>query len=523
MSRTKTAVRPGAARVRCAIYTRKSTDEGLDQEFNSLDAQREAGEAFVASQAQEGWTVIATRYDDGGFTGGNLERPALRRLLADVEAGTIDAIIVYKVDRLSRSLLDFARLIDRFEARRVAFVSVTQQFNSANSMGRLVLNVLLSFAQFEREIIGERIRDKIAATKKKGKWAGGFPVLGYDVDRSGPSPRLVPNAAEAARVREIFRLYLDLGSLLSVVEELRRRGWANKENRTSRGEPRGGKPFDKCGLHGLLTNPVYVGRVRHKANVYPGEHEPIVEPAVFDRVQDTLRKNARAGGPLVRNRHGALLRGILFCKGCDRTMVHTFTCKGQKRYRYYTCTAAIKSGRKACPSPSLPSAEAERVVVDQLRGLAADPGLRAEVVRQANVQFDADLAATELERGQLGRELGRHHAEVRTLAASGTADAATAGRLADLHERIARSETRSAELDARIASLRTDRLTPADAKAAFADFDAVWEALAPREQAAVVELLVARVEFDPSASEMAISFHPTAVKKYLEHKPGGAA
>jgi site-specific DNA recombinase len=224
----KPNAKPRPVLVRCAIYTRKSTEEGLHQEFNSLDAQREAGEAYIASQQHEGWGCLPNRYDDGGFTGGNLDRPAMKRLMADIQAGKIDCVVVYKVDRLSRSLLDFARIMEVFDKQKVAFVSVTQHFNTATSMGRLVLNVLLSFAQFEREIIGERIRDKLAAQKRKGKWTGGAPILGYDVDRSGPSPKLVVNAAEAARVRHIFELYLSKGSLMPVVAELARKGWTTK-------------------------------------------------------------------------------------------------------------------------------------------------------------------------------------------------------------------------------------------------------------------------------------------------------
>jgi len=224
MKRTKTSTKAATPTIRCAVYTRKSTDEGLEQEFNSLNAQRESAEAFIKSQASEGWTCLPERYDDAGFTGGNMERPALKRLLADIEAGKVDCVVVYKVDRLSRSLLDFARLMDIFEKYHVSFVSVTQQFNTGTSMGRLVLNVLLSFAQFEREIISERIRDKMDATRPKGKWSGGSPILGYDIDRSNGRPHLVVNAQETARVREIFRLYLSLGSLLPVVDELTRRG-----------------------------------------------------------------------------------------------------------------------------------------------------------------------------------------------------------------------------------------------------------------------------------------------------------
>jgi DNA invertase Pin-like site-specific DNA recombinase len=346
MKRT-TSTKPAAAPIRCAIYTRKSTEEGLELEFNSLDAQRESAEAYIASQKQEGWSCLPGRYDDGGFTGGNMERPALKRLLADIQAEKVDCVIVYKVDRLSRSLLDFARLVEVFEKRNVSFVSVTQQFNTATSMGRLVLNVLLSFAQFEREIIGERIRDKIAATRRKGKWSGGYPVLGYDVDRSNGSPRLIPNAKEAARVRDIFKLYLSLGSLLPVVNELIRRGWRNKEWSTKKGAAKGGRPFDKGTLYALLTNPLYVGKIKHKADLFQGEHELIVDAETFQKVQGTLQRNGRSGGVTVRNRHGALLKGLLFCKGCERAMVHSFSTKGERRYRYYTCTRAIKNGRPA--------------------------------------------------------------------------------------------------------------------------------------------------------------------------------
>ncbi|HEX4613756.1 MAG TPA: recombinase family protein, partial [Urbifossiella sp.] len=255
------AARPAVRLVRCAIYTRKSTEEGLEQEFNSLDAQREAAEAYVRSQAGDGWAAVPDRYDDGGFTGGNTDRPGLRRLMADIEAGRVDCVVVYKVDRLSRSLLDFAQLMRRFEDRGVSFVSVTQQFNTATSMGRLVLHVLLSFAQFERELVGERTRDKIAATRRKGKWGGGRPVLGFDREPGGR--RLVVNEPEADRVRAIFDLYLGQGSLLPVVKELAARGWVTKRWASKAGVETGGRGFTRTSLYQLLTNPLYAGRVRH--------------------------------------------------------------------------------------------------------------------------------------------------------------------------------------------------------------------------------------------------------------------
>src|SRR4051794_857702 len=246
MSRPSTPPRT-LALVRCAVYTRKSTEEGLEQEFNSLDAQRESGQAYIHSQQHEGWTCLPDRYDDGGFTGGNTERPALQRLLTDIADGKVDCVVIYKIDRLSRSLLDFAKMMDLFDQQRVALVSVTQQFNSATSMGRLVLNVLLSFAQFEREIISERTRDKIAATRRKGKWAGGMPLLGYDVDPRGS--RLVVNPDEAKQVQAIFELYLEHQGLLAVVQELSKRGWCNKQWTTRKGRVRGGLPFTRTSLH----------------------------------------------------------------------------------------------------------------------------------------------------------------------------------------------------------------------------------------------------------------------------------
>src|ERR1022692_19066 len=296
--------------VRCAAYTRKSTEEGLEQEFNSLDAQRESAQAYIASQQHEGWICLPEPYDDGGYTGGNMERPALQRLLADAAAGRIDCVLVYKVDRLSRSLLDFGRIIETFDKHGVAFVSVTQQFNTATSMGRLVLNVLLSFAQFEREIIGERTRDKIAATRRKGKWSGGRPLLGYDLDPGGQ--RLAVNAEEAERVRAIFALFLEHTSLPVVVRELETRGWTNKRWRTRSGKDSGGDPFTKVGLRRLLTNVLYAGKVRYKEEVHDGEQPALVDPAVFRQAHDLLHGGPGVGAPM-RNRFGALLRGLLRC------------------------------------------------------------------------------------------------------------------------------------------------------------------------------------------------------------------
>jgi len=272
--------------LRCAIYTRKSTEEGLSQEFNTLEAQREAAEAYIRSQLHAGWTALEDRYDDGGYTGANLERPALRKLLVDVEAGEIDCVLVYKIDRLSRSLLDFARLMEIFERHQVNLVSITQPLNTTASLGRLTLNILLSFAQFEREMIADRTRDKMAAARRKGKWVGGTPVLGYDIAEAGG--KLIVNAEEARRVQAIFELYLKRRSLKATLAEIQTRQWTTKQWRSRDGEKHPGRPFTKTSLKRLLKNVLYLGQVSYQGEVHKGEQEAIVDPAVWERIQERL-------------------------------------------------------------------------------------------------------------------------------------------------------------------------------------------------------------------------------------------
>src|SRR6516162_6771029 len=420
--------------IRCAIYTRKSTEEGLEQEFNSLDAQRESAEAFVRSQAHEGWTCSPERYDDGGFTGGNMERPALQRLLADIDVGKIDLVVCYKVDRLSRSLLDFAKMMETFEKHGVSFVSVTQQFNTATSMGRLVLNVLLSFAQFEREIIAERTRDKVAATRRKGKWAGGTPLLGFDLDPRGG--RLLVNEEEALRVRAIFALYLEHQALLPLVQELERRGWVGKRWQTRHGRPRGGRPFDKTSLYRLLTNVLYAGKVRYKDEIHDGEQPALIDADTFERVQALLRSHGPEVGPPSLQRVTALLKGLLRCVSCDCAMTpaHT-TRKGGLRYRYYTCVHAQKSGWQTCPAKSIPAQPIEQLVIEQIQRLGRDPVVLEQILTTVRQEDDARLAQLQAERGALERDLLRGQTEVRRLLAevgAGTSSNAAVTRLAEL-------------------------------------------------------------------------------------------
>ena len=509
--------------IRCAIYTRKSTEEGLEQEFNSLDAQRASGEAYIASQKHEGWVCLPEVYDDGGFSGGSMVRPALKRLMDDIAAGKIDCVVVYKVDRLSRSLLDFTRIMETFDKHGVSFVSVTQQFNTTHSMGRLTLNILLSFAQFEREIIGERIRDKIAAQRRRGKWAGGVPVLGYDVDRSGASPKLMVNAEEAARVRQIFNLYLEYKSLMPVVSDLARRKWLNKTWLTKKGVTRGGRAFDRCSLYDLLTNPIYVGRVKHKSEVFAGEHERLISPTIFEKVQAILRKHGAGGGRHLINKYNALLKGLLRCHACDKAMVHTFTHKGNKRYRYYVCSQQIKNGRKACPSESLPAAEIEAAVVSRIRCISRDEGLRDDVLRLVYAEADAGLAELNLQKTQVMQQLARDHGEINRLAVAARPTSATSQRMAELIERITKAEVELGRIDLQIEEVKRHQVDRASLSAAFEDFDNIWGSLKPHEQINLLSLLVCQVEYDPKSSSIAISFHPAAIVELTENNHGDAA
>ncbi|WP_031597343.1 recombinase family protein [Ferrovum myxofaciens] len=373
-------------RMRCAVYTRKSTDEGLDQEYNSIDAQRDAGHAYIASQRAEGWISVADDYDDPAFSGGNMERPALKRLMADIEAGKIDVIVIYKIDRLTRSLADFSKMVEVFERYGVSFVSVTQQFNTTTSMGRLMLNILLSFAQFEREVTGERIRDKIAASKRKGMWMGGVPPIGYDVENR----RLIPNEREAKIVRHIFQRFLELGSSTLLVKELRLDGVTSKGWTTQDGKVREGKPIDKSLIYKMLGNRTYLGELRHKEQWYPAEHPPIIDRELWDKVHAILATNGRVRGNATRATVPYLLKGIVFGNdGRALSPWHT-TKKNGRRYRYYVPQRDAKEYAGASGLPRLPAAELESAVLEQLRTVLRAPELLREMLPQA-IKLDPTL------------------------------------------------------------------------------------------------------------------------------------
>lgn len=356
-----------AKALRCAIYTRVSTDAGLEQDFNSLDAQREASEAYIKSQAHEGWKLVRTTYDDGGFSGGSLERPALHKLLGDINARLIDVIVVYKVDRLTRSLADFAKLVELFDAHGVSFVSVTQSFNTTTSMGRLTLNVLLSFAQFEREVTSERIRDKIAASKKKGIWVGGTVPLGYRVaDR-----KLLIDEAEGATVRMIFERYLALGSLLALVRELNGKGIRTRKRQLVAGRTIGGVLFTRSPLAHMLKNRTYIGELNHKDASYPAEHQPLIDRELFDAVQVRLAENLQSH-LAERAASNALLLGKFF-DDAGHTMSPTYARKKGLRYRYYVSRALVEGRTK--DAGTVPRVSAEQVEIRVVNALRTLPGV----------------------------------------------------------------------------------------------------------------------------------------------------
>lgn len=364
-------------RLRCAIYTRKSSEEGLDMAFNSLDAQRESCEAYIASQRAEGWLCMREHYDDGGFSGGTLDRPGLKMLLEDIEAGLVDVVVVYKIDRLSRSLMDFSRLVEVFDKHGVTFISITQSFNTTTSMGRLTLNILLSFAQFEREVTGERIRDKFAASRAKGMWMGGFVPMGYDVE----GRKLIINEVEADRVRQMFQRFVKLGSATLLTRELVAAGSINKR----------GKPIDKGFLYKLFRNRLYLGEAVHKGTSYPGEHQAIITHELWDQVHAILQESPRQRAANTRTQTPALLKGLIFTAS-GVAMTPTATKKGSRHYRYYTSMDAIRNraGEGTDGFVRLNAGMVEGAVIQHIRDLLRAPEIAARAVEAAR-RSDPDI------------------------------------------------------------------------------------------------------------------------------------
>ena len=497
--------KPGYLRV--AVYTRKSVTEGLDQQFNTLHAQREAVESYVRSQEGAGWRAIGERYDDGGFSGATTERPAFQRLMADVAAGKIDVVACYRLDRLSRSLVDFASLMRDFEQRGVAFVSVTERFDSSTPIGRMTLNLLATFAQFERETIALRTKDKVSASRRRGLWTGGRPVLGYDV----VAKKLVVNEPEAEVVRRIFAMYQDLGGVLAVAEELRLRGVVNKRWVNKAGETQGGGPFDKNVLAGLLRNPLYVGDVRAGDDNVPGEHEAIVSRDVWDAVQRQLSAQAPDVGARAAKRSTALLSGILRCQ-CGSAMTPT-TAKGRGRtYNYYACARAVKQGKAACPGSRVAAGVIEQFVVEEVRKIGRDSSVLDAAIAADREERDMERAKLALELGELRVGRARHVGDRDRLISAigeGKAPASVMARVAELDELAAEAGGRIAGLERDLAALASTGDVEA-LRTALGEFDDVWGSLDLAERARVLGLVLDEVVVDGATGDAELRFRGSA-------------
>jgi len=491
-------------------------------DFNSLDAQRESAEALIESQKNEGWICLPDHYDDGGFTGGNMERPAMKRLMTDIEAEKIDCVVVYKFDRLSRSLMDFARIMEALEKQTTSFVSVTQQFNTTHSMGRLTLNILLSFAQFEREIISERTRDKAIAARKKGKWIGGSPVLGYDIDPRGG--RLIINHEEAFKVRSAFELYQDHQSLTATAKELNRLGWTTKQWVTKKGRVIGGKPFPFQTVFKLLKNVTYLGKIKFNGEIYEGEHQAIIEEDQWQRVQTILKRNGDDCGVKVRNKYGALLKGLLFCKPCQAAMVHTFTGKTDNpKYRYYVCSKAQIEGWHSCSTKSVSAPDIEEFIVDRIRLIGRDSDLITETFNQLRIQLTDNTKKLESELWSVNEKIKCDTDEIHLLTNAKTIGfddpTSQSSRLSFLNDQILLSQQRVENIREKIAKKKTIKVGKKELASTLEDFDPIWEFLSPREKERLVHLLVKKIDYDGANEMMSLTFYETDIKTLADQSP----
>jgi site-specific DNA recombinase len=511
--------------VRCAIYTRKSTTEGLDSDFNTLDAQRESSEHYIRAQAHQNWTILPGRYDDGGFTGANTERPALQRLLDDIERGEIDLVVVYKVDRLSRSLLDFARLMERFDKKGVGFVSVTQNFDTSTSMGRLVLNILLSFAQFERELISERTRDKIQAARRRGKWTGGQVSLGYRIDPEGRGLTVIPEEAEV--VRTVFDLYLQTNSIGYVTERLNDLGFSTKRHVSKKGKTRGGRRWHKSAVYQILKNPLYVGKIRGADDqLHPGQHEPLVSLAAFEKVAASMSE--RSTGRLRTSRKTEyVLTGLLRCAPCGAAMTSARgTSRNGKAYRYYRCVHQQNNGGH-CPTGLLPAAEIEDAVVAQVKEVATKGEVRQRILDRFFSDTSA-LATAEAARATLTGRMEQLNAESKRLLSAFSAAGVGGGNT--LAKRLGEIETETDHLRIQLGEVedRLRALTGAQRQvervARMLDgFGTLWDALVPQEQRELLHLLIHRIVVDLDAGGFRIEFHEVRVAPDPAALPPGDA
>ena len=493
---------------------------GLEKDFTSLDAQREACELFVRSQVHAGWIALEDRYDDGGFTGANLERPAFQKLMRDIESGSVDLVIVYKIDRLSRSLLDFARVMERLTKHGVGLVSITQNFSTTDAMGRLTLNMLMSFAEYEREMIAERTRDKIAAARRRGKWTGGLLPLGYRLEDG----KLVIEEDEALTVREIFSLYLETRSLVHVVEQLRDRGRKTKAYVSKNGNVRSAKAWTKQSVLRVLRNPVMAGQIHSNGAFFPGEHEGIISSDEFNRVKAMLDGKPAPRMPTVRN-PAYVLRRVLKCGRCGATLLPASTQKGGRTYRYYRCLTRDQQGKGACGAPQLPARAIEDLVVGYIKRFASTPGAVEEVERLVSQRVDVAIADRLPERKRLVDQIARMAARERNLsdeieAAAGRAPharEALINRLDQAVQCLRESQQQLSLLETEVLALEDARKEAEWVRRILTDFDRMWQVATPDTQARIIRALVDSIEVDDRTGEVKV--HLIAVSAPPAHQP----
>lgn len=497
----------------CAVYTRKSTDENLGGDFTSLDSQREYCEAFIKSREAEGWRPFPVEYNDPGFTGGNMDRPGLKKLLADARAGKFQVVVTYKYDRLSRNTKDFLQVLETFDRNGVAFVSVTQPIDTGSSVGRLMRSILMDFAQFERELISERTRDKRAAMAKKGMWPGGQPPLGYDSDPE--TKKLKVNAAEAKQVRQLYETYLEAKSLSKAAILLNKQGLRMKRFLTREEKWRGGRRFNKSNLDYVLRNPVYIGKIRHKDDEYPGEHKGIVEPMIYERALRQLARNGEKNKSPNQDKHNFLLRGLVRCGSCGNLMTPNFAYSKGRKYFYYKCVSVNQLDKTACPTKSAPARELERLTIERLAFLGKDDKVVAEIVERARKMTGSELPAKRQQRVQLIAQIGRLEAEVGNVTAILAAQGQAAPQYRALMDKLGQVQGQREELekqvqrlDCEIVELETRQIDAEVLRRNLEQFSVVFEDLTPEQRKRLVSLLVAEIVYDPAASKMKLTLRP---------------
>ncbi len=485
-----------AVQIPAAIYARKSTDAKLEQQVNSISVQCAAARSFIESQKHQGWYCIDEELSDNNQSGATLKRPALRRLMQLIKKGKVKVVVVNRLDRISRSLSQFLELMTFFEEHGVALVSVTQNINTSTPMGRLMLSIIMSFSEFERELICERVTERMYAARKNGQFLGGRPVLGYNIKPEGRALEI--DEIEAIRVREIFELYLELRSIKAVVLELKKRGWKNKQWVTREGKVIGGTDFTASTLHNLLKNQIYTGKVTLKGEIYEGQHNGIVDPDIFARVQSMLANNDVQKGNRNRNSHDALLKGLLKCKSCGTAFVHAGTKKKSKYYRYYTCSNKRLNGAHACPSPSIPAGEIENLVTEQLMSIGTNPELQEMVHRQLAEAMDAKQATSARAKKTATQQLNRITKELASSREFGASESLI------LHLEQKRQEAENA-LENAEKDATWHQPSKEDVIAVVRDMAGLWPMFNTGEKCAFVKTLIRQVEYD--AVEGSITLH----------------